>query len=59
VDVDSIYSAYEAKAEPDAVLPDIQAALEHEYSSSLAVDGSPWIIDPKLIVQLSAATSPD
>jgi hypothetical protein len=57
VDVDSIYSVYEAKAELDALLPDIEAALERADDSSLAVGNSAWIIDPKLIGQLSAATS--
>lgn len=57
VDFDSIYSVYEAKAELDALLPDIEAALERADDSSLAVGNSAWIIDPKLIGQLSAATS--
>lgn len=57
VDVDSIYSVYEAKAELDALLPDIEAALERVDDSSLAVGNSAWIIEPKLIDQLSAVTS--
>jgi hypothetical protein len=59
VDVDSVYSAYDAKAELDALLPDIEAALEQADESVLAVGGSAWIIDPALIDQLSTATSPD
>jgi len=58
VDVDSIYSAYEAHAELDALLPDIEAALERADESALAVGGSAWIIDPALIDQLSTARSP-
>lgn len=53
VDVDSIYTAYEACAELDALLPDIEAALERADDSALAVGGSAWIIDPGLIERLS------
>jgi hypothetical protein len=59
VDVESIYSAYDAKAELDALLPDIEAALEQADESMLAVGGSAWIIDPALIEQLSTVKSPD
>lgn len=59
VDVDSVYSAYDARAELDALLPDIEAALERADESALDVGGSAWFIDPALIDQLSTATSPD
>jgi len=58
VDIDSIYSAYHARAELDALLPDIQAVLERADESALAVGGSAWIIDPALIEGISNAQSP-
>ena len=58
VDVDSVYSVYNARAELDAMLPDIEAALERADESALAVSGSAWIIDPALIDQLSTTDSP-
>lgn len=57
VDVQSIYSAYDARGELDALLPDIEAALENADESALAVGGSAWIIDPGLIERLSHAQS--
>lgn len=59
VDINSIYSAYEAHAELDALLPDIEAALANTNDSALTVGGSAWIIDTELIDQLSHARSPD
>jgi len=59
VDVHSIYSAFDAMAELDALLPDIEAALARADESALAVGGSAWIIDPALVDQLSTATSSD
>jgi hypothetical protein len=59
VDVESIYSAYHAKAQLDALLPDIEAAIKQADESMLAVGGSGWIIDPALIKQLSSMSSPD
>ena len=58
VDVHSVYSAYDARGEPDALLPDIEAALERADESALAVGGSAWIIDPGLVERLSNAQSP-
>ena len=58
VDVDSIYTAYEARGELDALLPDIEAALERADEGALAVGGGAWIIDPGLIERLSKAQSP-
>ena len=58
VDVDSVYSEYEARGELDALLPDIEAALERADDSALAVGGSAWIIDAGLIERLSNAQSP-
>jgi hypothetical protein len=58
VDID-IYSAYDAKAELDALLPDIEAALDRADESALAVGGSAWIVDPALVDQISTAKSQD
>ena len=57
VDVNSIYTAYEARGELDALLADIEAALERADDSALAVDGSAWIIDPGLVERLSSTRS--
>ena len=58
VDVNSIYTAYEARADLDALLPDIEAALERADENELAVGGSAWMINPGLIERLSNAQSP-
>ena len=58
VDANSIYRAYEARGELDALLPDIEAALERADESTLAVGGSAWIIDPELIGRLANTQSP-
>lgn len=58
VDVHSIYSAYDAQGELDALLSDIEAALEGADESALALGGSSSIIDPGLIERLSHAQSP-
>ena len=57
VDVDNIYSAYEAKAELDALLPDIEDALALYDEAGMAAGGNLWIIDPALISQLEALES--
>jgi len=59
VGVNSIYTAYDARAELDALLPDIDAALKRADDSALAVGGSAWFIDPSLIEQLASAHSPN
>ena len=57
VGVDDIYSAYDARAEVDALLPDIEAALELADNSTFSVGGNAWIIDPGLIERLASAQS--
>ena len=57
VDVNSIYCAYDARAELDALLPDIESALERADEHTLAAGGNAWIIDPALIERLSSAES--
>lgn len=57
VDVHSIYTAYLASAQLDALLPDIEAAIECVDDSVFAVGNSRLIIEPKLIKQLSEAKS--
>jgi hypothetical protein len=53
VDVNGIYSAMEAKAELDALLPDIEAALEHFDESRAVAAPVVWIVSPDLIEDLS------
>jgi len=59
VEINNIYSAYEAKAELDALLPDIEAALERlddDGDMPVSADGLTVIADSRL-AQLSALTS--
>lgn len=44
VEVYDIYSAYEAKAELDALIPDIEAFLELMDSTGIVVGTNQWII---------------
>jgi len=57
VQVDDIYSAYEAKAELDALLPDIEAALELLNDAGFSAGGNLWIIEPTLITRLEKLES--
>lgn len=57
INVEDIYSAFEARAEVDALLPDIEAALQHVDDSAFSVGGSARIIDPALIERLADARS--
>jgi len=57
VEVDNIYSVYEANAEIEALFPDIEAALEHSTESAFAVGTSAWIVDSALIDRLSQTSS--
>lgn len=58
VDVDSIYTAYDARAELDALLPDIEIALAATDDNALVSAGRAWIVDTTLIDQLSQAKIP-
>ena len=57
VDVNNFYSVFEASAELDALLPDIEAALDSLDDDGLSVGANRWIVDPALIKQLSALES--
>lgn len=57
VEVNNIYSAYEAHAEIQALLPDIEAALEHSNEAGLAIGTSAWIVDSSLIDRLAQTSS--
>ena len=51
VEIDNIYSAYEAKAELDALLPEIEDALEMSDGVRAPVRGC--IVEPEMIARLS------
>src|SRR6185437_583393 len=53
VEVDNLYSAYDAKAELDALLPDIEAALEILDGTSLGGSSNLWIVHPQLVSQIA------
>ena len=43
VEIDNIYSAYEARAEIDALLPDIETALQRSEETDLAIRTNPFV----------------
>ncbi|MHB8302462.1 MAG: hypothetical protein ACYDC6_06435 [Acidobacteriaceae bacterium] len=53
VEGDNIYSAYEAKAELDALLPDIEDVLEQLDDSGIPITMNLWAIDPALVTRLA------
>lgn len=57
VEIDNIYSAYEARAEIDALLPDIEAALQRSEDVDVAIGANRWIVDPNLITKLAQMSS--
>ncbi len=57
VEVNNIYSVYDAHAELDALLPDIDAALARTDESALTAAGAAWIVDREIIEQLSRTQS--
>jgi hypothetical protein len=57
VKIDDLYSAYDAKAEMDALLPDIEDALGHLDEISLRGGADLPIIDASLIERLSTLPS--
>jgi len=59
VDIGNIYSAYEARAEIDALLPDIEEALQRSNDTVLALGANKWIVDPQRINKLSQISSTD
>lgn len=57
VEIEDLYSAYDAKAELDALIPDIEAALE--YADDAGVNGGThrWIVESTLITRLAEKQS--
>jgi len=57
VEINNIYSVYEASAELDALIPEIKAALEHLSEDGFPTATSAYIVDPALIARLEAVES--
>lgn len=57
VEIDDIYSVYDATAKLDAIIPDIQAALEHLHDDGFSTGTTAYIVDPALIARLNALKS--
>lgn len=57
VEIDDLYSAYDAKAELDALIPDIETALEFADEGSGSRGAHSWIVESGLIAQLSEKKS--
>jgi len=55
--VNNVYSAYEAKAELGALIPDIEAALELLNDAGLSAGAYLWIMEPTLITRLEKLES--
>jgi hypothetical protein len=53
--IETIYDVYKSKAYLDAIVPDIDAALDEPISDAAA--GAQWLVSPKLIESLSKVTS--
>lgn len=60
MEIDNLYSAYDAKAELDALLPEIETALERldDEGSSVPPDGMSIVAESRL-VELRSLVSPD
>lgn len=57
VEVDNLYSAFDANAELDALLPDIEDALELLDEAGMRAGANLWIINPDLIGRLAKMES--
>jgi hypothetical protein len=57
VEINDMYSAYEAKAELDALIPDIEAALEFADDAGVSGGGNRWIVESGLIARLAEKKS--
>ncbi len=57
VEINDLYSAYEAKAELDALIPDIEAALEFADDAGVSSGGNTWIVESGLIARLAQKKS--
>lgn len=60
VEIDNLYSAYDARAELDALIPEIESALERldDDGELGALDGS-TVVAPSRLVELRSLVSPD
>ncbi len=54
VDVHNLYTVYDAHAEVNALLPDVEAALEAGDSAGFALGSASWIVDRGLLVRLES-----
>jgi hypothetical protein len=60
VEIDNLYSAYEASSELDALLPEIETALEHlRDDASLLIAGGSTIVADSRLVELCSLVSAD
>jgi hypothetical protein len=60
VEIDNLYSAYDAKAELDALLPEIEAALERlNDDGNLQIDDGSSVVAESRLVELRSLVSPD
>ena len=56
VDVDDLYSAYQAKAELDALIPDIEEAIE-SLDEATTGGTNRWIVNPDIIADFELSLS--
>ena len=57
VEIENIYTVYDARAKLDAIIPEIQAALEHLTDDGFSPSTTAYIVDPALIARLDALKS--
>lgn len=57
VEINDLYSAYDAKAELDALIPDIEAALELVTDAGVNSGVNRWIVESGLIARLAEKKS--
>jgi hypothetical protein len=57
VEINDLYSAYDAKAELDALIPDIEAALEFADDAGGGRGSNVWIVESGLIARLAQKKS--
>lgn len=57
VDVQDIYSAYQAKAELDGLIPDVEDAIENLDETAGSIGGNRWIVNPDIVATLEQIAS--
>ena len=57
VEINNIYSVYDASAELDALFPDIEDALEVFDETGISAGANLWIIEPSLMTKLEEVES--